>query len=407
MEEVTLQHNLAQLVDAELLYQRGQPPQATYSFKHALVQDAAYQSLLRSTRQQYHQRIVQVLESQFPETVETQPKLLTHHTLSGEVWDKALTYWQRAGEKALARSAYREGVGYFEQGISVLPHLPETRDTQEQAIDLRFALRTALLPSGNSERILAHLREAQILATALDDPRRLGRISRFLSVQFSLMGAHDQAIADARRALVLATTSGEVGEQVLANERPGQGYYAQGDYRQAIACYGQAVASLDEAQHRERFGQVMLPAVNSRAHLAACHAELGTFAEGRILGEEGLRIASAVNHPASLMRASLGIGLLFLRQGDLSRALSWLEQAVRISHEADLSLYFPQIAPALGVAYALSGRVADAIPLLTQAIEQTTATGMVFCRTLCHHSLGEVQLLAGRFEDAQPSLSGR
>jgi predicted ATPase len=92
MDEPTLQHSLAQLIEAELLYQRGQPPQATYIFKHALVQDAAYQSLLRSTRQQYHQHIAQVLEAQFAETVETQPELLAHHALCGEVWDKAVAY---------------------------------------------------------------------------------------------------------------------------------------------------------------------------------------------------------------------------------------------------------------------------------------------------------------------------
>ena len=174
MEEATLQHSLAQLVEAELLYQRGQPPQATYIFKHALVQDAAYQSLLRSTRQQYHQRVAQVLETQFPETVETQPELLAHHTLCGEVWDKALAYCRQAGEKALAQSAHREAVGYFEQALSVLPHLPEQRDTREQAIDLRLALRTALFPSGDFGRILACLREAEALAEDLADPQSAG-----------------------------------------------------------------------------------------------------------------------------------------------------------------------------------------------------------------------------------------
>src|SRR5262249_22515789 len=161
--------------------------------------------------------------------------------------------------------------------------------TREQAIDLRLALRTALLPSGSSESILAHLREAEALAAALDDPRRLGRVSRFLAIHFSVIGAYDQAIAAARRALVLATTSGEVGEQVLANEHLGLAYYAQGDYRQAIACYRQAGASLDEAQHHERFGQVILSSVTSRAWLASCHAELGTFTEGRAFGKEALR----------------------------------------------------------------------------------------------------------------------
>jgi class 3 adenylate cyclase/tetratricopeptide (TPR) repeat protein len=285
--------------------------------------------------------------------------------------------------------------------LSTLLHLPEQRHTREQAVDLRLALRTALLPSGDFGRILAALREAESLAELLDDPRRSGQLSAFLSNHFRNMGVYDQAIASGQRALALATAGGEGVLQVLANFYLGNAYHVQGDYRQAIACYRQAGASLDEAQHRERFGQVMLPAVQSRAHLAACHAELGTFAEGRALGEEGLRIAETVDHPASLMRASLGIGLLFLRQGDLYRALPRLERAVGICQDADLPVFFPQVALALGVAYTLGGRIADAVPLLTQAIEQTMATGMVFCQTPCYHSLGKAHLLAGRFEDAQ------
>ena len=118
-------------------------------------------------------------------------------------------------------------------------------------------------------------------------------------------------------------------------------YQAQGDYRRAIDCFGQTVASLEGARRHERFGQVFLPAVFSRADLATCHAELGTFAEGRALGEEGLRIAEAVAHPGSLMIASWGIGLLSLRQGDLPRALPRLERAVGLCQEGDLPVCFP------------------------------------------------------------------
>jgi hypothetical protein len=92
------------------------------------------------------------------------PKTFLVRALRGEVWDKALAYCRQAGEKAMVRSAYREAVGYFEQVLSALTHLPETRDTLGQAIDLRLALRLALLPSGDSERILAYLREAEALA---------------------------------------------------------------------------------------------------------------------------------------------------------------------------------------------------------------------------------------------------
>src|SRR4029450_9589732 len=102
---------------------------------------------------------------------------LAHHVLRGEVWDKALAYCRQAGEKAIARSAHREATGYFEQALSVLPHLPEQRDTREQAIDLRLALRSALHPSGDFGRILATLREAEACAGALDTARRLGAAS--------------------------------------------------------------------------------------------------------------------------------------------------------------------------------------------------------------------------------------
>src|SRR5262249_43968078 len=129
---------------------------------------------------------------------------LAYHALRGEVWEKAQAYSRQAGEKAMARSAYREAVDYFEQARSAFPHLPEQRDTREQAIDLRLALRSALFPSGHFGRILATLREAEALAEALDDPRRLAQISQFLSVQFRLIGMHDQAIASAQRALALA-----------------------------------------------------------------------------------------------------------------------------------------------------------------------------------------------------------
>ena len=132
----------------------------------------------------------------------------------------------------------------------------------------------------------------------------------------------------------------------------------------------------------------------------ACHAELGTFAEGRALGEEGLRIAEAVAHPGSLMVASWGIGLLSLRQGDLPRALPLLERAVGICQDADLPAWFPRMAAALGAAYTLAGRVADAVPLLTQAMEQATAMEMVDFQAFCRLSLGEAHLLAGRLEEA-------
>jgi tetratricopeptide (TPR) repeat protein len=398
----TLHGGLAQLQAAEFLYETHLFQEHEYTFKHALTHEVAYSSLLLERRRVLHARIVGALEALAGERLTEQVERLASHALRGDVWDKALAYGRQAGEKAMTRSVYREAVGYYEQALSALTHLPETRATHEQAIDLRLALRTALTVSvGNAKRILAYLREAETLAEGLDEPRRLGQVSAFLSNSFYRMGAYDQAIASAQRALALATAGGEVGLLAVANERLGAAYQAQGDYPRAIDCFRQTVASLDGARRRERFGFPTLPAVLSRAYLATCHAQLGLFAEGRALGEEGLRIAEAVDHPSSLMVASWGIGVLALRQGDLHRALPRLERAMSICQDADLLAWFPRVAAALGAAYALGGRLADAVPLLTQALEQTIATAMGGFQALCHLSLGEAQRLAGRLEGAQ------
>ena len=147
----------------------------------------------------------------------------------------------------------------FRAGSSALHHLPEQRDTGEQATDLRLARRSALLPSGDSGCILALLREAEALAETLDDSRRLGQVSVFLSFHFRLMGAYDQAIASSQRALALATAGGDVVMQALANRFLSRAYHAQGDYRQAIDCLRQSLASLDGARRRERFGRSTCP----------------------------------------------------------------------------------------------------------------------------------------------------
>jgi tetratricopeptide (TPR) repeat protein len=398
---VALHGGLAHLQAAEFLYETRLFPEREYTFKHVLTHEVAYSTLLQERRHALHARIVEALEALSPDRLAEQVERLAYHALRGEVWDKTLTYFRQAGEKAMARSAHREAVEYFEQGLSALPHLPEQRHTLEQAIDLRLALRTALLPSGNLGRILAYLHEAEALAAALGDSRRLGQISARLSRHFHLRGAHDQALAAGQRALALATTGGDVVRHALVNQTIGTIYHAQGDYRRAIDCFEQTLACLDGTRRRERFGELVFPAVFSRAWPAVCHAELGTFAQGRAIGEEGLRIAEAVDHPGSLLLASWGIGLLILCQGDLPRALPLLERAVGLCQEADMPAWFPWMVPALGAAYTLSGRIADAVPLLTQAMEQATTMESIVHRLPGALSLGEAQMLAGRLEEAQ------
>jgi tetratricopeptide (TPR) repeat protein len=401
MPEESLQRGLAQLQATEFLYETRLFPEHAYTFKHALTHEVAYGSLLLERRRVLHARIVEALEVLAGDRVAEQVERLAHHALRGEVLEKALAYCQQAGEKAMERSAHREAVMYCEQALSVLPHLPEQRDTRKQAIDLRLALRSALRPLGDMGCILTALREAEALAEALADPRRLGQVSGFLSNYFYTMGAYDQAIAAGQRALALATASGDIALHALVNYYLGITSEVQGDYRRAIDHLRQAVAYFEGARHHERFGEFNLPTVTTRVRLAWCYAELGTFAEGRALGDEGLRIAAAIDHPGSLTIAYYGVGLVALRQGDLPRALSLLERAVGLCHEADLPSYFPRMAAALGAAYTLGGRVTDAVLLLTQAMAQSTVTARTYYEALCGLSLGEAHLLAGHPEEAQ------
>ena len=395
-----LHRGLVHLQAAEFLYETRLFPERDYTFKHALTQQVAYETLLQEQRRALHARIVEALEALAGDLVTEQVERLAHHALRGDVWEKALAYCQQAGEKALARSAYREAVGSFEQALSALPHLPETRDTREQAIDLRLALRSALRPLGAFGRILTVLREAEALAAALDDPHRLGQVTCFLSFHFYTRGAYEQAIAAAQQALALATASGERVLHALATQFLGFAYQGQGDYRRAIDCHRQTVVVLDGAGRRERFGLPTLPAVFSYAVLAWYHAELGLFAEGRAFGDEGLQLAEAVAHAGSLMGAYWGSGLLALRHGDLPRALPLLERAVGSCQDAQLPFFFPRMVAALGSAYTLAGRGADTVLLLTPVVEQPVAQHMVGDQTLCTLALGEAQMRVGRLQEA-------
>jgi class 3 adenylate cyclase/tetratricopeptide (TPR) repeat protein len=400
LEGEALQRNLATLVAAELLYQRGQPPRATYRFKHALIQEAAYESVLRSVRRQTHQRILQVLEARFPETVATQPALLAYHAQRGELWDKAVTYCRQAGEQAMARSAYREAVAAFKQALIALQHLPDSRDTREQAIDLHLDLRNAFYPLGEIGRLLVHLEEAAVLAEGLGDPHRLGWVSAYMLAHFLLVGELDRALVSGQRALAIAADLGEVGLTVVAQYYLGGVYRSLGNYRQTIELLQSCVANLHGALLQERFSLHGLASVRSRSVLVLALSERGDFTEGSASAEAGVRIAETADHPYSRVHAYWAVGFRALRQGDFSQAIAVLERALDLAQGAYLWLVVPQVAALLGAAYTLAGRTAEAVPLLERAVEQAVAMGFMFDHALRTVWLGEAYLLAGHLEEA-------
>jgi tetratricopeptide (TPR) repeat protein len=378
---------------AEFLYETRLFPTLEYTFKHALTHEVAYGSLLQERRRTLHARIVEAIETLYSDRLAEHVERLAHHALRGEVWDKALRYCRQAGTKASARSAYQEAVVYIEQALVALSHLPESRGKLEQAIDLRLELRNAFLPLGEHGRIFDRLREAENLAHMLDDRQRLGQVCVYMTEYFRMMNDLDHAIQSGQRALALATAHGDVGLQVMANYYMGSVYYDLGDYRRAMDVLGWNVSSLAGDLIRERFGMTGLPSVLSRVFLSWSLAELGAFAEGVPRGEEGVRIAEAADHPFSRIWAYVGIGHLYLRKGDFHRSVSMLERGFGLCQEWHIATLFPTVASNLGVAYALSGRVSEALPLLEQAASRGRR-GHYFAR------LSEAYLLAGRTEDA-------
>jgi tetratricopeptide (TPR) repeat protein len=396
--EEALRVDLARLQAAEFLYETSLFPELEYTFKHALTHEVAYGSLLKERRLALHARIVEASEGLYADHLAEQVERLAHHAFLGEVWDKALLYCRQAGAKAFARSANREAVACFERALGALQHLPESRELGEQAIEICFDLRNALSPLAELGRILHHLREAEIRAKALDDQHRLGWASAYMSNAFLVTGDQERAIESSQRALAVAR--GDFALQVTAHYNLGQAYYILGDYPRAIEFLSANMVVLEGELTRERLGMAGLLSVLSRAWLVAALAEVGAFAEGITRAEEGVRIAEAVDHPFSLIRAYSGVAALYLRKGDFSKAIPVLERLLELCQMWQQPLWLPHTAAALGHVYALGERVAEALPLLEQAVEQAAAMGLMAHQSLRVAWLSEAYLLAGRADDA-------
>jgi tetratricopeptide (TPR) repeat protein len=316
------------------------------------------------------------------------------------VWDKAVVYLRQAGAKAAARSANREAVAYFEQALAALGHLPEGHQTLEQAIDLRFDLRSSLLPLGEFGRIFDYLREAERLTEALGDQRRLGRLTAYLTNYVSLMGDQARALEYGERALALAKALADFPLEVETQVRLGQIYNTQGDYRRAIDVLAQSLNSLTDGLVQERFGLAVILSIICRNWLLRSLAEVGEFSQGIALGEEGVRMTEREGQPIDLVVASQGLGVVHLRQGNFPQAISALERGLELCRAWNIRVWFPLVASALGYSYALSGRAVEALPLLEQAVDQHAAIGRLGGHALRVAWLGEAHLLAGRLETA-------
>jgi tetratricopeptide (TPR) repeat protein len=313
-----------------------------------------------------------------------------------------MTYLQQAGAKAFARSANREALASFEQALTALTQLPETHETREQAIDLRFDLRNALFPLAEFGRIDGYLREAESLARRLDDQRRLGWVSTYMASHHVITGGDvAQLHTIAQRVEAIGDTLGDVPLQVVAQYYLLLACHLSGDYHGTEDLCRKLMQALHGERTREQYGVAVFPAVFCRAVLARTLAERGVFDEGDVHGQEAIRMAEALDHPYSLIWACLGLASLNNRRGDLSQAARLLERAVALCGERTITIWIPLATASLGHMYASSGRLEEGMSWLQQGLSAFESTGTRLFHSLSVVQLGEAYLLADRVEDAR------
>jgi tetratricopeptide (TPR) repeat protein len=297
----------------------------------------------------------------------------------------------------MTRSAYREAVGYLERALSVLPHLPETPQARELAIDLRFDLRNALFPLAELAEVGRYLHEAEPLCVALGDRRRLALVSGYLTHYLWLTGQSVEARVPAERLAEIAAEVGDFPLLVAADYYRSAAWLASGD-RQSETYAHQVVGRLQGDQMLERFGLGVFPAAFARAFLSFGAAERGDFSQGRAVGEEALRLAETVNHPYSLGFNACMLGNVHRVKGDFDRATEYFERGRAVSHEWGLAIMDGFNTGMLGYTRAMTGRTEEGLALLRPAMDLMKK--VVFAPLFCA-LMGEALLVDDQREEAR------
>ena len=377
-DEGTLQQGLHQLVEAEFLYQRGLPPQATYLFKHALIQDAAYQSLLRSTRQQYHQRIAEVLEARFLESCETQPELLAHHYTEAGLAEQAIGYWQRAGQHASDRSAHLEAVSHFTTAIELLTTLPETSERLQHALTLHIALGAALqIAKGYTAPEAEHVyTQARALCQQVGETPELVPVLYGLWQFYHARAQYPIACELGDTLLRLAQQAHDAALAVLAHSSLGSTWLQRGALPVARQHLEEGIARDTPAQPRTavfRLGRDL--GVACRVLAAVTRWLLGYPDQALTHIHEALALAHALSHPYSLAYARVLAAFVTQFRRDVPAVHEHAEAAVALATEQGFPHWAAMGTVLWGWALAMQGQREEGIAQIGQGIAAFRATG--------------------------------
>jgi predicted ATPase len=378
LDEGTLQQGLHQLVEAEFLYQQGVPPQATYRFKHALIQDAAYQSLLRSTRQQSHQRIAQVLAAQFPEIIETQPEVVAQHYTEAGLRAQAIPYWQRAGQQALQRSANLEAIAHLTKALELVKTLPETPECARQELDVHTALGPALMATKGyaaSEVEHTYTRARELCRQVAESPQ-LFPVLRGLWVFYLLRGELQTARELGEQLLSLAQGVQDPALLLGAHTALGLTLYFIGELIPAQARLELGIALHDPQQHHSlafRYGTDPGVSCRSLAALALWHLGYPDQALRRI--REALTLAYEVAHPFSLAYALHFAAVLHYFRRETRQTQEQAEATITLSTKQGYALFVARGTILRGWSLAAQGQGEAGIAQMLQGLAAYRVTG--------------------------------
>jgi TOMM system kinase/cyclase fusion protein len=406
-DEATVQRGLHQLVEAEFLYQQGLPPQTTYLFKHALIQEAAYQSLLKSTRQQYHQRIAQVLEAQFPETMETQPELLAQHYTEAGLSAAAVAYWQRAGERALQRSANVEAVSHVTRGLEVLQALPETRERAQQELALHLTLGPAL----GSTRGPNAPEVERVYSRACELGRHVGDMTQLFPALWGLWyyhharGQYQRARALGEELLDLARQLQDPVLSLEAHRALGNTLTFLGELELAHAHAQHGLALYDPQQmraHAWRYGQDS--GVACRLFGALCLWLLGYPDQARQWHEVALTQAQGLLHAYTLAQTLLFSTILHQWRREASIAQERADALLALCTEQGFPLYLLWGMVLRGAVLTAQGAWGEGLAQMHEGLAAWRARGLHMFWLWFHALLAEACGGAGQVEEGLCAL---
>ena len=378
LDAATLQRELGRLVEAEIVYQRGVPPQATYVFKHALIQDAAYESLLKRTRQQYHQRIAQVLEAQFPDTARLQPELVAHHYTAAGLSAHAVRYWQQAGQRAVERSAHAEAISHFHKALEVLTLLPDTSERAQQELTLQRALGASLLTTrGFAAPEVEHAYSwARALCQRLGESREIGPVLFGLWGFYHVRGDLRTARELAEQLLTLAQQQDDLALLLQGHRALGDTLFWLCELVPARAHLEQGIALYHPQQHRTHaflYGQD--PGIGCRVYAALALWVLGYPDQALQRGQEGLSLARELSHPFSLAFALTRTAWLHGFRREWQAAQEQAEALIALAREQGFAQWLAVGRMQWGETLAAQGRGDEGIPQIHQGLAALRATG--------------------------------